>query len=86
VKQRREQGRTDYVIDADDCETKTIGGRPALACVGQYTDKAVKTSEYLLWVSSPRVDALFFGTAPASSFEEFRPNLEYVAQTLKLPD
>src|ERR1039458_9960932 len=49
--QRVAAGVAEYRIRPDSVERRTVGGRPALSCVGEFTQGNVKMAEYLVWVS-----------------------------------
>jgi erythromycin esterase-like protein len=78
-------GLADYRIRPGSVERRTVGGRPALSCVGEFTRGDVKMAEYLTWVSGENAQALIFSEAAGSELGDLRQRLDPVIETLKLP-
>jgi hypothetical protein len=85
VDQRISEGFADYRIDLATCRERTIGGRVALSCVGQYTLQGQPMREYLTWVGSANALAQFFGRAPAPGFDSYCAQFDVIIETLKIP-
>ena len=85
VTQRISEGFADYHIDLETCWTRTVGGRVALSCFGEYTQNGQPMGEYLTWVGSENTLAEFFGRAPAAGFESFCAQFDVIIETLKIP-
>ncbi|RPJ59788.1 MAG: hypothetical protein EHM23_12835 [Acidobacteria bacterium] len=83
--QRVSQGMSDYRINMETLRARKVGGRIALSCRGEYTDKGQPMGEYLTWVGSENTTALFFGRAPAAGFDRFCEQFDAVIETLKIP-
>jgi len=83
--QRIGEGLSDYRIDAQACRERTIGGRPALSCVGEYTQDGQPMVEYLTWVDSGIAFAQFFGRNPAANAVPFITQFDVIIETLKIP-
>src|SRR5271157_217521 len=78
-------GLADYRIRSGSVERRTVGGRPAVSCVAEFTRDGVKMVEYLTWVSGENASALFFAEAANPEFDALRPRLDPIIATLKLP-
>jgi hypothetical protein len=85
ARQRVMAGIADYRIRPNSVEPRTIGGRPALACVADFTQDGQKMVEYLVWVSGDQANALFFARAPYADLGGLRQRLDPVIESLKLP-
>ncbi len=85
VTQRISEGFADYHINLETCRTRSVGGRVALSCFGEYTQDGQPMGEYLTWVGSETTHALFFGRAPAADFERLCAQFDVIIETLKIP-
>ena len=85
ARQRVSAGLSDYRIRPNSIEPRTIGGRPAIACVADFTQNGDKMAEYLVWVSGDQANALFFARATYADLDALRRRLDPVIETLKLP-
>jgi erythromycin esterase-like protein len=83
--QRVAAGLADYRILPGSVERRTVGGRPALSCVGEFTRGDAKMAEYLVWVSGENAFAQFFSQAAESELGALRQGLDPIIETLKLP-
>ena len=83
--QRVAVGMEDYRIRAGSVERRTVGGRPALSCVADFTRNGVTMAEYLTWVSGEHASAQFFAQVAASELDGLRQRLDSIMETLKLP-
>ena len=75
----------DYRIRAGSVERRTVGGRPALSCVADFTRNGAKMVEYLTWVSGEHASAQFFAQVAASELNGLRHRLDSIIETLELP-
>jgi len=85
VGQRVAAGVADYRIRPGSVERRTVGGRPALSCIAEFTQGGVSMVEHLTWVSGENAYALFFAQAAASELQSLRQRLDPIIDTLKLP-
>lgn len=85
VAQRAAAGLPDYQIRPGSVERRTVGGKPAVRCIADFTRDGAKWIEYLTWVSGDNASALFFAQAPASDLDATRKRLDPIVETLKLP-
>ena len=67
------------------CEPCTIGGRRALSCVADYTEKKRSMAEHLTWVRTEVSLALFFTRMPAEKLDAFRQHLNPTIESLRIP-
>jgi len=84
VAQRISEGMSDYHINMETCVARKVGGRVALSCRGDYTEKGQPMAESLTWVGSEKTYALFFGRAPVADFERFSAQFDQIIETLKI--
>jgi len=82
--QRRQGGVADYKIKDGSCRTRTVGGRAAYSCIGEFTERGAAMAEYLTWVDSDSIHALFFARVPAAEIEALRERLDPVVESLKI--
>jgi hypothetical protein len=85
VAQRASEGSPDYQIRPGSVERRTVGGKPAVRCIADFTRDGAKWTEYLTWVSGDNASALFFAQAPASDLDATRRRIDPIIDTLKLP-
>ena len=78
-------GLPDYHLRPDSLEPRTVNGRPALSCIGEFTQNGEPMVEYLTWVSGSEANALFFARVPATGLAALRQRLDPVIESLKLP-
>jgi hypothetical protein len=83
--QRVASGLSDYRIRPGNVTRRTVGGRPALTCVADFTRDGAKWVEYLTWVSGQNSSALFFAQVPASELDALRQRLDPIIDSLMLP-
>jgi Erythromycin esterase len=83
--QRVQSGLKDYKIRSGSIERRTIGGRQALTCIGEFTREGIKMVEYLTWVRSEKANAQFFAMVPESEFDALRKRLDPIIATLQIP-
>jgi hypothetical protein len=83
--QRVAVGMEDYRIRLGSVERRTVGGRPALSCVADFTRNGVTMAEYLTWVSGEHASAQFFAQVAASELDGLRHRLDSIIETLNLP-
>jgi hypothetical protein len=72
IRHRFDQGLRDYWVPADTIQEKTVGSRPALGAVGEFTDRGQRVSECLTWIAGDTTRAFFFDRTA-------RPNLAVVS-------
>jgi hypothetical protein len=85
ISQRVRQGLVDYRIRPKSCEPRTIGGRRALSCVEDYTEKNRNMAEHLTWVRTEVSPALFFTRMPAEKLNAFRERFNPTIESLRIP-
>jgi hypothetical protein len=78
-------GLADYHLRPDSLQPRTVSGRPALSCIGEFTQNGEPMVEYLTWVSGSEANALFFARVPTAGLAALRQRLEPVIESLKLP-
>jgi len=78
-------GLADYRIRPDSVEPRTVNGRPALSCIGEFTQNGEPMVEYLTWISGSEANALFFARVPTAGLSALRQRLDPVIESLKLP-
>lgn len=83
--QRVAAGVADYRIRPGSVERRTVGGRPAVSCLADFTRGDVKMVEYLTWVSGENAFAQFFAQVAADELDGLRHRLDPIMETLKLP-
>jgi erythromycin esterase-like protein/beta-lactamase regulating signal transducer with metallopeptidase domain len=83
--QRVNAGLTDYHIRQNSCQPRTVEGRPALSCVGDFTRDGQKMTEYLTFLDGEKTAALFFAMVPATELESFRERFDRIIETLRIP-
>jgi erythromycin esterase-like protein len=85
VGQRRDAGLADYTIRRELCRERTVGGRQALSCTGEFTQNGQAMAEYLTWVRSAKTLGLFFARVPAAELASFRERFDRIIETLRIP-
>jgi hypothetical protein len=85
VKQRLGNGLVGYKIRPGSIAPRTVGGRPALACVAEYQLNGAPMVEYLVWVSGNQAYAQFFASVPEPELKDLQARLDPIIETLKLP-
>jgi erythromycin esterase-like protein len=83
--QRVAAGLEGYRIRPGSVERRTVGGRPALRCLADFTQGGVKMVEYLTWVSGENASGQFFAQVDALELEALRHRLDPIIDTLRLP-
>jgi hypothetical protein len=78
-------GIPDYTIRADSRRSAPLEGLPALSCVADFTQGGQPAAEYLVWIRSEKITALFFGRASPGEFDNFRERFDRVIETAKIP-
>jgi erythromycin esterase-like protein len=84
VRQRIEAGRAGYHIMPDSYRDFTMGDRPALACVAEFTQEGRTMAEYFIRVYRDNLVTMFFATMPAEELERFKPRFDALAAALKM--
>ena len=85
AKQRAEAGLAGYRVRPESVQRRTVNGRPALSCVGEFTLNGEANVEYLTWVSGKNALALFFAQTPEPDLAALRARLDPVIDSLTLP-
>jgi erythromycin esterase-like protein len=85
VHQRLSEGMEGYRIRPDSCTPRTIGGRSALSCLADFQFQGADTTEYLTFVLTEKINALFFARCPPGRMDAFRAQFDRVIETLHMP-
>lgn len=75
----------DYRVRPDSIQRRTVGGRPALSCIADYTSGQIEFSEYLTWISGENAGAQVFASVPRAELESLRHRLDPIIDSVKLP-
>jgi hypothetical protein len=65
--------------------TASVGGRRALSCVADYTEKKRNMAEHVTWVRTEVSLALFFIRMPAEKLDAFRQRFNPTIESLRIP-
>src|SRR5262249_53288036 len=85
VNQRVREGLTGYHERPDSCVQRTVGDRPALHCLAEFTQDGKAMIEYLTWIEGDRASGLFFARTPAADLEAYGRRLEPIVESVRLP-
>jgi len=86
IRQRFDSGLRDYWVPADTIQEKLIGGKPALAAVGTYTERGVHMAECLTWIDTEQTAAFFFiRDVPAADLPLWQSRFNQVVETATVP-
>jgi len=82
--ERRSKMLKDYRIRPESIQMRWIGGNQVLSAVAEFLQGQQKMVEYLTWMRSENVNALFFATVPASGLDELRKRLDPILETVRI--
>jgi hypothetical protein len=85
IRQRFDGGARDYWVPAESIQDKIIGGKSALAAVGEYTENAQRFAECLTWIFTERTGAFFFMRVPAADLSTYQYRFDQVVETAAVP-
>jgi hypothetical protein len=85
IRQRFDQGLRDYWVRADTIQNKVIGGLPALAARGEFTQNTERIVECLTWIHGKTARAFFFARAPESRAELLQIRFDELVGTALIP-
>jgi erythromycin esterase-like protein len=74
-----------YRIRSNSCQPRTVGGRPALSCLADYTEGGRGMVEYLTLIRSNNALALFFARVATTELDLFRGRFDPIIETLQIP-
>jgi len=74
-----------YKYRADSIQNTTIGGRPALTAIADYTRGGKAMVEYLTWVDGEKSRVAFSARMPASDLADFEGRFDAVIQSAVVP-
>jgi hypothetical protein len=74
-----------YKYRADSIQNTTIGGRPAVSAIADYTRGGKAMVEYLTWVDGEKSRVAFTARMPASELADFQGRFDAVIQSAVVP-
>lgn len=83
--ERKLQGFRDYRIDRTNCRTMVINSRQAIACTAEFSNEGSRVEEYLAFVYGWGLPLRFSADVAAEKFPNVRPDLERIAQSIRIP-
>jgi hypothetical protein len=76
---------TGYQMRSDSIQPRVINGKQGLSAVADFNRNGRPAVEVLTWIFSPKTHALFYGRAPAGSFDTFRARLDAIVNSAVVP-
>lgn len=81
----RQQTFPDYHLRPDSCHARQVNGRAAWSCIAEFTLGGAPSAEYITWLQSDSVEALYFGFVSQNSLEPYLKGFDKVIDLLELP-
>ena len=85
IRMRFDQGLRDYWVPDGTIQEKTIGNRPALAAIGEFTAAGERGAECLAWIAGETTWAFFFDRTKVPQLPAVRVRFDEIVGTAIVP-